>query len=548
MTDADRILAAAGADQQLARLHGTPHEHGHGEGPPWEAPVPLAARRALPPFPARALPSWVADQVEAVAEFTQTPADLPGCIALAALSTAAGGRALVNVRGPWTEPVNIFTVVAMPPASRKSSVFRAMTAPLLEAERDLTRRVDPQIVEAELARRVAKGIAEKAAHTAANTHTPGGSPDALADATDAALAVDAITVPVRPRLVADDITPEKAASLLAEQGGRLSVLSAEGGIFATLAGRYSNIPNLEVFLKGHAGDMLRVDRQGRPTEHVEHAALTLGLAVQPEVIRDIAAMPGFRGKGLLGRILYALPESNIGRRRINPPAPPPEVTTRYHANLGDLVNTLHDWDDPARLQLTHDAHDALLELEHATEPRLHPDTGDLGHLGDWAGKYVGAVARMAGLIHLATHPGDGWRRPIDADTLHRAVELGEYFTAHAVAAFDTMGADPDLGDARTLLAWLERTQPERFTVRELFRALPRSRFTRVTDLDPALDLLEQHGYIRRQPDPPRTGPGRPPSPTYTLHPDICGTGAQPPRTTPDTRQPQPITQPEEQTP
>ena len=39
-----------------------------------------------------------------------------------------------------------------------------------------------------------------------------------------------------PRLVADDITPEAAASLLAEQGGRLAVLSAEGGIFTTLAG------------------------------------------------------------------------------------------------------------------------------------------------------------------------------------------------------------------------------------------------------------------------------------------------------------------------
>ena len=528
MTHADSILAAAGAGARLAQLHGQPT-------PAWDAPVPLGARQRLPAYPADALPAWVADQVTAVAEFTQTPIDLSGCLALAALSTAAGGRAIVNVRGTWIEPVNIFTVVAMPPGSRKSAVFRAMTQPLLNAERHLAERTQPHIIEAELARRVAKAAAEKAAGVAAGSGTPGGDPDALANATDAAMTLDAIKVPVLPRLVADDITPEKAASLLAEQGGRLAVLSAEGGIFATVAGRYSSTPNMEVFLKGHAGDMLRVDRQGRPTEHVEHAALTLGLAVQPEVITDIAAMPGFRGKGLLGRLLYALPESNIGRRRINPPAPPEQVVSRYDTQLQNLVNALHDWDDPARLQLTPEADAELLALETRTEPRLHPETGDLGHLADWAGKYVGAVARIAGLLHLAAHVNDGWRTPISAETMRDAVRLGEYFTAHAIAAFDAMGSDPDQHAARAIHAWIERTKPERFTVRQLFSKLPRSKFPTVADLEAPLDLLEQHGWIRRQPDPERTGPGRRPSPTYLVHPDLCGTGAQPPSTPPETR-------------
>jgi hypothetical protein len=49
----------------------------------------------------------------------------------------------------------------------------------------------------------------------------------------------------------------------------------------------------------------------------------------------------------------------------------------------------------------------------------------------------------------------------------------------------------------------------------------RSRFPKVGDLDGPLDLLEQHGYIRRQPEPERTGPGRPPSPTYLVHPDLA---------------------------
>lgn len=98
--------------------------------------------------------------------------------------------------------------------------------------------------------------------------------------------MEGIKIPVKPRLVADDITPE--TSLLTEQGGRLAVLSAEDGIFATLSGRYSGTPNLELFLKGHAGDALIVDRGSR-TERVDNAALTMGLAVQPEIVACYAS-------------------------------------------------------------------------------------------------------------------------------------------------------------------------------------------------------------------------------------------------------------------
>ncbi|MBG0814177.1 YfjI family protein [Planomonospora sp. ID82291] len=484
----------------------------------WETPVPLGARPALPVFPAHVFPSWLADFVNALAEETQTPPDLPGCTALAAISTAAGGRALVTVRGTWSEPVNIYTVVAMPPGSRKSPVFRAIVSPLLAAEKILQEQVKPQITEARIAQKVAQEAAEKATHKA-TTARGEAMPAALAEAQSAALAVDSITVPVEPRLVSDDATPETATTLLTEQGGRLAVLSAEGGIFATLAGRYSGTPNLDLFLKGHAGDLLIVDRRDR-RERVDNPALTLGLAVQPEIITEIAKSPGFRGKGLLGRILYSLPASNVGFRTIEPDPIPELVTATYATNLERLVLTMHGWTDPARLVLSPEAAELFAEQRRHTEPRLRPHTGDLGHIADWAAKFDGAVARLAGLLHLAGHIEDGWRHPIDGATMAAAMELGEYFTAHALAAFDAMGADPEQEAARTLHEWLTRTRPERFTVREAFTALPRSRFRKVADLEPALELLEQLGWIQREPEPPRTGPGRRPSPRYAVHPDL----------------------------
>ena len=81
------------------------------------------------------------------------------------------------------------------------------------------------------------------------------------------------------------------------------------------------------------------------------------------------------------------------------------------------------------------------------------------------------------------------------------------------------GADPTLDDGRYLLAWLERTEVEYFTRRELFTALPRGRFAKVDALDPSLALLVEHGYIRPLPPPERcSGPGRPASPGFEVNP------------------------------
>ncbi len=472
--------------------------------PEWPAPIPLTARHAPPPFPVAVLPGWVADMVAAVAEFTQTPPDLAGCIALAALSTAAGGRAEVEVRGSWREPTNLFTVVVLPPGSRKSAVFAAIVGPLLAAERRLVERTKPAIVEAELALRVAGKAAERAADSAATAHA-GNRDSLLAEATAAAMNADAVTIPALPQLVADDVTSEQAASLLAEQGGRLAVLSPEGGIFATLAGRYSGTPNLEVFLKGHAGDLLRVDRRSRAAEHIDHPALTLGLAVQPEVLRDIAAMPGFRGKGLLARILFALPENTVGRPRVGADPVPAAVAEAYAENLAALVLSLAEWTDPAVLPLTPDANARVLDIERDVEPRLAPG-GAWGHIVDWGSKYTGAVVRTAGLLHLAEHLRDGWGKPIAADVVDQAATLGRYFAGHALAAFDDMGADPVVEDARYILAWISRTSCERFTRRELFSAVARGRFRKAADLDAPLNLLQAPDTCNPNHNPNVTAP------------------------------------------
>src|SRR5690242_6662934 len=106
-----------------------------------------------------------------------------------------------------------------------------------------------------------------------------------------------------------------------------------------MAGRYSRSggPNLGVFLKAHTGDGIRVDRTGRPPEFIKRPTLTLGLAIQPDVLTGLATRPAFRGRGLIGRILFVVPESGIGRRSVDPPCMPPYIATDYAAMILGLL-------------------------------------------------------------------------------------------------------------------------------------------------------------------------------------------------------------------
>ena len=484
----------------------------------WQEPVPLNTRPTLPPFPLHTFPGWLREFAAGIAEETQTPVDMAGSLALPVLATAAGGRCVVQVRGRWREPTNLYVVVALPPANRKSAVFAAMTGPLYEAEKSLAEEMAGHILEAGLTRKMAQEAADKAAARAAAAEGP--EHDSLvAEAIGLAQQAEGLTVPARPRLLADDSTPETVTSLMAEQGGRLAVMSAEGGIFDIIAGRYSGTPNMEVFLKGHAGDRLRVDRRSRE-ESIEAPALTMGLAVQPTVLEDIGKHRGFDGRGLLARFLYSVPESLVGYRNSDPDPVADAVAARYERNIVALTLSLADWTDPAVLQLTPAADSTLRSYQEELEIQLRPKGGKLGHLQKWAGKLVGAVARIAGLLHLAAHLHDGYGKAIDERTMLGAIELGEYFAGHALNVFDLMGADVAQSRARTLLEVLGANGWEAVSRRDLFAKLSRAEFPTVADMEPAVSLLEEHGYLRTH-TPPRNGKrGRPPAPRYLIHPQV----------------------------
>jgi hypothetical protein len=495
----------------------------HFQQPEWEPPIPFFEVGLTPP-PVEVLPVWLATWVEAEAMAAQVPADLPLMLALSAVAVACARKVSVRVQPGWSEPVNIYTVTALPPAARKTTVFADVVKPLEEWEEAEARRMAPEIAEAQSRYKIAEARLRSAEQAAAKA--PPEEREALEqEAAELARTLGDMTVPAVPRLLADDTSPERLATLLRDQKGRMAVMSPEGGIFELMAGRYSGkgSGNFEVFLKAHAGDTLRVDRVNRPAEYVRNPALTMGLAVQPDVIRGLADKPSFRGRGLLGRFLYAMPRSLLGSRNVFAPAVPVDVSNAYTLHMSMLLRMPFGTDPagdeaPHALRLTPEALEALLAFSAWLEPQL-AEFGELGGLSDWAGKLVGAVARVSGLLHVADRAGHPapWEEPIDGAVIERAVRLGKYLIPHARAAYAMMGADPEVEEARYLLATIRRKDATDFKKRDAFE-WTKGRFQRVEALEGPLALLERHGFIREREsgDPARRG--RPASPTYDVNP------------------------------
>ena len=205
---------------------------------------------AGPEFPLESLPEWLGVYVADVAASLQVPRSMAAVFALGALSTAGAGKAKANPDGDWVEPLNLFLALVAPPGAKKSAVASAFTRSLVAFERELQEQAAPDLRRRRAERHCLETEIAKAKKAADLTRL-----EELEEQ------MDAVPISVAPQLIADDITAQKLAMLLA-QHGRMAVVSAEPSIFPTLLGRWSSgrgETELDVFLKGHAGDLLRVD-------------------------------------------------------------------------------------------------------------------------------------------------------------------------------------------------------------------------------------------------------------------------------------------------
>ena len=465
----------------------------------------------LPIFPIDTLTPWLRDWSQAEATFAQVPLDLPAGIGLASVSLAVARRFHVGVRPGWLEPTNVWIVAALPPGERKSAIFDHATRPAFDFAKAEAERLAPEVAAREFDRSVLEGQAAEARSAAIKGKTYGGG-NARRAALEIADRLDDLEKIVVPTLLADDVSAEALAVLLSDNDERLGVFSAEGGPFELMAGRYSDKGgNFEIYLKAHSGDHHIVHRIKRDPIQLDHPLLTMAVTVQPTVIQGLANNDGFRGRGLLARFFYMLPQTALGQRATDTPAVPPSVAEAYALALRNIFEIRTNG---RILAMSEGADRARAAFQTALEPRLGPD-GDLSHVGDWAGKLTGLVCRVAGVLHVADHAMDPEKMPgeIPLVTFARATAIGEFALEHARAAFGSMGADEDAELAKRVWKWVVRKNVETFTEYQAKRAVHASPEAAKV----AIVKLVERNLVRKRPPPP-PGIGRPSSDTYDVNP------------------------------
>ncbi len=308
-------------------------------------------------------------------------------------------------------------------------------------------------------------------------------------------------IPTLPQVWAQDITTEHLGTIMSHNLERGAVLSDEAGIFDILAGRYSGgVPNLDLYLQGHAGSPVKVDRGSRPSIFLQAPALTMGLSPQPEVLRGLTDNKSFRGRGLLGRFLYALPPSNLGYRTLDTRPLLDDYKLRYEGILSAMLNHEMASDKEGKpvahiLKMSYEAQQAWQAFAHKIEAGMR-EGGTFAHITDWAGKFAGAMARVAALLHISRH---AYAKPaeheISLQDMEAALRMADVLGIHALAVFDLMGADPALDGARHVLRWIEREGKHEFSFRDCHYA-HKTRYKRTDELEPVIEVLTERHYIR----------------------------------------------------
>jgi hypothetical protein len=406
---------------------------------------------------------------------------------LGVLSTAAAGKVEIEAESGYVEPVNLYVCPVLESGNRKTAVVQHATKVLGDYEKGERERLGPDIARLESERKTKEVVIDKLRKKLKDA-------EAAEIRHIAELEADLPVVPRPPILFTADVTAERLEVLLEANAGRLAVISDEGGIFDVIAGRYNTTPNLDVWLKGHCQGHVRVHRMERATL-VDKPHLTVLISPQPAVLSGLRDKEFIRGRGLLARFLFALPESPVGSRQLVPCHMPARVTAEYH----ELITRVLEWrpEEPRILRLSPEAYGRWKEFQRSLERQM-ANGGRLCTLRDWASKLPGAALRIAGLLHVARLAKflSALSLELEESDIQIAIEICTTLTSHAIAVFGIVSEDPMLTKSKRVMRWISEQQQPEISKRDCFRAHRPHLFGRVEEMDACLKVLADHHLIR----------------------------------------------------
>jgi hypothetical protein len=236
---------------------------------------------------------------------------------------------------------------------------------------------------------------------------------------------------VAPRMIVDDCTPEKMASLLAVSPVLISASPEARKAIDVLMGHYNSKNNDQaaddVFVKAYSGDPIKVDRQGSGSLDVHNPCLVAFWMVQPGKADRLLSAESLRDSGFLQRCLFGYSEGVAGNF-LDSVAIPPDVIREYNTTLRAILDFDASASGPGEVKLTRDAGLMVNDVREA-------------YRQGWAAKgegnqmfecrYAEQVIRIALNLHIGANPTTWAKHDLGVETVSSAIEVLRFYTQNA---------------------------------------------------------------------------------------------------------------------
>lgn len=391
------------------------------------------------PFPRGVFPPMLERYLDSAAENVQVDRAMIGAAMLAACALCLQGRCKIAYPSGsgHDEQLCLYLVIVGSPGERKSSAFNKAVLPVRKWQETRREEYKQELVAYETACKIKAKHAEAMERQLGEKNLTDEKRQRLEeDLTALALKQKDSTPPISPEILATDTTVEALSNLMELTGETAGIFSDEADFLKILAGLYNSgkAGNLQLPLQAYDGSSFFRQRGGG-TVFLKRPLLSVCLYAQPALYEEIRSNSDLQGRGMIGRLLFCVPEEMAGHRDVRKCVKIDKAAEAAYCDLlGDFLDTPQQpeetmpkipWTPEAAKRML----DYLQQLENSMQSGMPMESAK-----DYTSKAGGVANRIAGILHMLLTRDAA--KPVTLDTAEKAIQLHTYFFAQKLEAME----------------------------------------------------------------------------------------------------------------
>ena len=343
-------------------------------------------------FPIDAFPENLRNVVTEMAKLYQTPVCLSAMSSLAILSGSIGRSAYVT--GAFKDKATYLNLFVVPVAKKsvgKGNIGEQLCHPINERS----------LQYAQMHARKQSGLRHDKA-ILENKKPKGKNKNEITEAELLSIyeKIDQIEaeLDIDKTLTASNTTSEALAKLLADNAGEMFIFDSDGGeTLAVALGAYrkGDSADMDIYLKGYSGDMIKYNRLGRSKVQVMDPVLSLLIFIQPYVLNKLTSHQEVIARGFTARMLIF--DTQAKREYENRTNEEFTCKESWRCMIEDILNARLDHKTQTDIKCSDEAREVFYDFSDETVDLENNDFPDLeGEAGRWRQNAI----KIAGIFAL----------------------------------------------------------------------------------------------------------------------------------------------------